>query len=60
MKVSRNADADLRRVRVARDPIGAARLFVDANSAYSLKQALLWGAAVRQFRRELVRGVGQK
>jgi L-alanine-DL-glutamate epimerase-like enolase superfamily enzyme len=41
MKVGSNPDQDPERVRVARDAIGAdARLFVDANGAYSRKQAL--------------------
>ncbi len=41
MKVGRDASADLRRVRVARAAIGdSTQLFVDANGAYSRKQAL--------------------
>ncbi|HEX4011880.1 MAG TPA: enolase C-terminal domain-like protein [Solirubrobacteraceae bacterium] len=41
MKVGREPDADPRRVRAARDAIGPdAELFVDANGAYSRKQAL--------------------
>jgi L-alanine-DL-glutamate epimerase-like enolase superfamily enzyme len=41
MKVGTNPQADLERVRVARAAIGPeARLFVDANGAYSRKQAL--------------------
>jgi len=41
MKVGSNAAQDPERVRVARDAIGPdARLFVDANGAYSRKQAL--------------------
>ena len=41
MKVGRVPDADLVRVRTARDAIGAgAELFVDANGAYDRKQAL--------------------
>ena len=41
MKVGSNAEQDPERVRVARDAIGpGARLFVDANGAYSRKQAL--------------------
>lgn len=41
MKVGRDGRADLRRVRVARKAIGAdTELFVDANGAYSRKQAL--------------------
>ena len=41
MKVGRDAAADLRRVRVAREAIGPnVELFVDANGAYTRKQAL--------------------
>jgi L-alanine-DL-glutamate epimerase-like enolase superfamily enzyme len=41
MKIGRDARADLERVRGARQAIGAdAELFVDANGAYSRKQAL--------------------
>jgi L-alanine-DL-glutamate epimerase-like enolase superfamily enzyme len=41
MKVGREPDADLERVRAARQAIGPeAELFVDANGAYSRKQAL--------------------
>lgn len=41
MKIGTHPEDDLRRVRVARDAIGAdAELFVDANGAYSRKQAL--------------------
>jgi L-alanine-DL-glutamate epimerase-like enolase superfamily enzyme len=41
MKVGRDAAADVRRVRVAREAIGsAAELYVDANGAYTRKQAL--------------------
>ncbi len=41
MKIGRDAEADLDRVRVARAAIGkSTELFVDANGAYSRKQAL--------------------
>lgn len=41
MKIGRDAAADLHRVRIARQAIGPdAELFVDANGAYSRKQAL--------------------
>lgn len=40
MKVGREPERDVARVRVARDAIGDARLFVDANGAYTRKQAL--------------------
>ena len=44
MKVGRDAQADVRRVGVARTEIGRnAELFVDANGAYSRKQALEQG-----------------
>jgi L-alanine-DL-glutamate epimerase-like enolase superfamily enzyme len=43
MKVGRHPEADEKRVRAARSEIGAAaRLFVDANSAYTRRQALEW------------------
>ncbi|HEX7003085.1 MAG TPA: enolase C-terminal domain-like protein [Trueperaceae bacterium] len=40
MKVGREPDADAERVRAARQAIGDAELFVDANGAYARKQAL--------------------
>jgi L-alanine-DL-glutamate epimerase-like enolase superfamily enzyme len=41
MKIGRDARADVHRVRLAREAIGAeAKLYVDANGAYSRKQAL--------------------
>jgi L-alanine-DL-glutamate epimerase-like enolase superfamily enzyme len=41
MKIGRDPDADFERVRAARDAIGdEVRLFVDANGAYTRKQAL--------------------
>jgi L-alanine-DL-glutamate epimerase-like enolase superfamily enzyme len=41
MKIGHDANRDLQRVQVAREAIGAdAELFVDANGAYSRKQAL--------------------
>jgi L-alanine-DL-glutamate epimerase-like enolase superfamily enzyme len=41
MKIGRDAEADVKRVRAAREAIGPdAELFVDANGAYSRKQAL--------------------
>jgi L-alanine-DL-glutamate epimerase-like enolase superfamily enzyme len=42
MKVGRNPDQDVRRVAAAREAIGNAALFVDANGAYSRKQALFY------------------
>jgi L-alanine-DL-glutamate epimerase-like enolase superfamily enzyme len=50
MKVGRNPDSDLHRIRIAREAIGhRAALFVDANGAYSRKQAL---ALAHQFKNE--------
>jgi L-alanine-DL-glutamate epimerase-like enolase superfamily enzyme len=40
MKVGTVPDADLARVRAAREAIGSAGLYVDANGAYARKQAL--------------------
>jgi L-alanine-DL-glutamate epimerase-like enolase superfamily enzyme len=40
MKIGRDPAADLERVRAARDAIGDAGLFVDANGAWTRKQAL--------------------
>jgi L-alanine-DL-glutamate epimerase-like enolase superfamily enzyme len=43
MKVGRDADADPKRLCAARDAIGdTPALFVDANGAYTRKDALLW------------------
>ena len=43
MKVGRDQDADAERVGAARDAIGTdAELFVDANGAYTRKEALAW------------------
>jgi L-alanine-DL-glutamate epimerase-like enolase superfamily enzyme len=52
MKVGRNPDDDVERVRAAREAIGPdAELFVDANGAYERKQALAFAEA---FARERV------
>jgi L-alanine-DL-glutamate epimerase-like enolase superfamily enzyme len=49
MKVGREPDADVARVRAARAAIGAeTALFVDANGAYSRKQALQFADAYHQ------------
>ena len=40
LKVGRDAHADIQRVAAAREAIGDARLFVDANGAYTREQAL--------------------
>jgi L-alanine-DL-glutamate epimerase-like enolase superfamily enzyme len=42
MKVGRDPAQDARRVAAAREAIGAAQLFVDANGAYDRKAALQW------------------
>jgi L-alanine-DL-glutamate epimerase-like enolase superfamily enzyme len=42
MKVGRDPDADPQRLQAARKAIGDAALFVDANGAYTRKDALLW------------------
>jgi L-alanine-DL-glutamate epimerase-like enolase superfamily enzyme len=49
MKVGRNPDADEARVCAARDEIGpSVELMVDANGAYSRKQALDWATRYRE------------
>ena len=59
MKVGRDPEQDIERVRAAREAIGpGTELFVDANGAYSRKQALAMCEGVRRVRRELVRGAG--
>jgi L-alanine-DL-glutamate epimerase-like enolase superfamily enzyme len=45
IKVGREPQDDLRRVRVARESIADAELFVDANGAYTRKQALAFADA---------------
>ncbi len=42
MKVGRDPSRDVARIRAARDAIGDAELFVDANGAYAVKEALRW------------------
>lgn len=50
MKIGRDPDRDLHRVSVARDAIGPhTELFVDANGAYSRKQALLQAELFSEF-----------
>lgn len=50
MKVGRDPGADIERVRMAREAIGPrAELFVDANGAYSCKQALAMADAFAGF-----------
>lgn len=49
MKIGREPDRDLERVRAAHGAIGKSRLFVDANGAYSRKQALEFARAFAEF-----------
>jgi len=42
MKVGRDPERDLERVKAARQAIGPAGLFVDANGAWQAKEALYW------------------
>jgi L-alanine-DL-glutamate epimerase-like enolase superfamily enzyme len=50
MKIGRDPKRDLERVRVARDAIGSGpELYVDANGAYSQKQALLQAERFAEF-----------
>lgn len=50
MKIGRDAKADIERVRAAREAIGpAAQLFVDANGAYSRKEALAQAERFTEF-----------
>jgi L-alanine-DL-glutamate epimerase-like enolase superfamily enzyme len=50
MKVGRDAEADIGRVKAAREAIGPKpQLFVDANGAYSRKQALAQAEKFREF-----------
>ena len=55
MKIGADPDADMERVRVAREAIGpGVALFVDANGAYSTKQALSFARGVRRVWRDMV------
>lgn len=45
MKVGRKPDQDVERVRAARNAVGTAELFIDANGAYKAKQALGFAAS---------------
>src|SRR5579863_784470 len=50
MKIGREFDKDVERIRVARDAIGPrVELFVDANGAYSRKQALYYADLFSEF-----------
>jgi L-alanine-DL-glutamate epimerase-like enolase superfamily enzyme len=50
MKIGRDAQADIHRMRVAREAIGSqAELFVDANGAYTRKQALAQAEKFSEF-----------
>ena len=50
MKIGRHPEDDLARVRLAREAIGEADLYVDANGAYSRKQALRMAEAFAEYR----------
>ena len=59
MKIGRDARKDVQRVKVARDAIGpAAGLYIDANGAYTRKQALSQAKIFCNYGVELVRGAG--
>ena len=50
MKVGRDPDIDVQRVKEARDVIGSSNeLFVDANGAYTRKQALEFAERFKEF-----------
>lgn len=50
MKIGRDPDSDLQRVRAAREAVGSnVDLFVDANGAYRRKQALYFAQAFQEF-----------
>jgi L-alanine-DL-glutamate epimerase-like enolase superfamily enzyme len=49
MKIGREPDRDLARVKAAKGAIGDSRLFVDANGAYTRKQALGFADAFSQY-----------
>ena len=49
MKVGRHPSDDVERVRAARQAIGEAQLFVDANGAYTRKEALWWAQRFAEF-----------
>ena len=58
MKIGREPERDPARLDAARDAIGDAELFVDANGAYDRKQALDWAERSPRLGRALVRGAG--
>ena len=59
MKIGRDPAADIVRVGEARRAIGTnVKLFVDANGAYTRKQALYQAHRFREWRRDLVRRTG--
>lgn len=49
MKVGRDVEADMKRVQVAREAVGDAALFVDANGAWTRKQALAFSWHLADF-----------
>lgn len=48
IKIGAHPDQDPRRIAAARDALGDAGLFVDANGAYSARQALAWAERLRE------------
>ncbi len=59
MKVGRDADEDLKRVQTARYAIGNdVDLFVDANGAYSVQEALSWSQRYGELGVGVLRGTG--
>jgi L-alanine-DL-glutamate epimerase-like enolase superfamily enzyme len=49
MKIGSNPDQDVARVKIARQAIGSAGLFVDANGAFARKQALAYAERFAEF-----------
>lgn len=49
MKIGTHPERDLHRVRVAREAIGSAELYVDANGAYDRKQALSFAQRFKDY-----------
>jgi L-alanine-DL-glutamate epimerase-like enolase superfamily enzyme len=48
MKIGRDPDADAARLDAARRAIGDAALYVDANGAYAVKEAVRWAARLEE------------
>lgn len=49
MKIGRNTAEDMRRMKAAKNAIGEAELFVDANGVYTPKEALAMAEQMQQF-----------